>query len=175
VQPVPVPAQAASVNPDAKPAPLIPPPDACNKEIADARLGAPSAYVVQLDPDTLWRPRGTEVRFTLGGTSGAPPQVKRVLVCFRWEAAHEVSHPAGSGYTPSTLVRSVPNTTGMIEYGALVPGLPGASQWSTGPNGAGAVEYTAVYTVPVADMQVIVELADSTWFAALTSLAPLGR
>src|ERR1700678_2972893 len=102
----------------------------------------------------------------MGGTSGTPPVVKRVLVCFRWE----LEYPAASkvpDYMPSTLVRSVPNTAGMIEYGAELPALPKASFWGTGPNGAGAVEYTAVYTVPVADMQVLVELADGTWFAVV--------
>ena len=67
-----------------------PSPGTCEKEIVGSRLGPPSAYVVQLDQDTLWRPRGSDVRFTLSGTSGTPPQVKRVLACFRWQLEHEV-------------------------------------------------------------------------------------
>ena len=162
--PPPVPAAAPQQG-----APQLAPnasPGSCAKEIPNARLGAPSAYVVQLDPDTLWRPRGAEVRFTIGGTSGTPPQVKRVWVCFRWEFSHPAAF-AVPDYMRSTLVRSVPNTTGLIEYGAELPGLPNASLWGTGSNGAGAVEYTAVYTVPVADMQVLVELADGSWFAVV--------
>lgn len=159
-------AQSAPAQQATAPTVPTPSPGSCVKAIAGARLGAPSAYVAQLDPDTLWRPRGAEVQFTLGGTAGAPPQVKRVLVCFRWELAH-ADQATAPDYTPSTLVRSVPNTAGMIEYGALVPELPAASHFGSGPDGVGAVAYTAVYTVPIADMQVLVELADGTWFAVV--------
>jgi hypothetical protein len=159
-------AQDTVQHADPQPAPAASPGN-CTKDIAIARLGAPSTYVVQLDSDTLWRPRGAEVRFTMGGTSGSPPQVKRVLACFRWELAHQVPGYAGSDYTPSPLIRSVPNAAGLIEYGALVPELPDANRWGNAPNGAGAVQYTAVYTVPVADMQVLVELIDGSWFAVV--------
>ncbi len=59
------------------------------------------------------------------------------------------------------------HATGLIEYGAELPGLAQCEFVGTGSNGAGAVEYTAVYTVPVADMQVLVELADGSWFAVV--------
>ncbi len=141
-------------------------PGTCEREIAGARIGAPSDIVIQLDPDTLWRPRGTEVRFTISGSSGSPPHVRRVLACFRWSMAYAVPKVGDLGYTPSPLVRSVPNTDGLIEYGALVPSLPGADRFGMGPTHQGAVEYMAVYTVPVADMQILVEL-DNGWVAVV--------
>jgi hypothetical protein len=55
----------------------------------------------------------------------------------------------------------------MIEYGAIVPYLPPASHFGSGPNGVGTVAYAAFDTVPLADMQVLVELADGTWFAVI--------
>ena len=157
IRPAPPPAPAA--------APAVASPGNCNSEIAGARLGPPSSYVVELDPDTLWRPRGTEVRFTIGSTTGTAPQVKRVLVCFRWEPEH--AQAAQPGYTSSPLVRSVPNADGLIEYGALVPGLPAPSRHGSGADHVGAVAYTAVDTVPVADMQILVELSDDSWFAVV--------
>ena len=93
-------------------------------------VGAPSSIVVELDPDTLWRPRGSEVRFTIRGTAGAVV-VKQTRVCFAW------SSPDGSfddlhGEVGSPQVRSVFNPAGATEYGAVVPGLrrlPDSEWW----------------------------------------------
>jgi hypothetical protein len=125
--------------------------------------------VIQLDPDTLWRPRGTEVRFTVSSSSGPAPHAKAVLVCFKWALASPTPTPAPEplSYTPSPLVRSVPNSTGLLEYGALLPDLPNATREGTGPSHTGAVEYTAVGTVPLADMQVLIELDDSRRIAVV--------
>src|SRR5690348_7890903 len=35
----------------------------CDQPIKEATEGSPSAVVVELDPETVWRPRGAEVRF----------------------------------------------------------------------------------------------------------------
>src|ERR1700752_3037537 len=50
--------------------------------------GAPSAIVVALDPDTLWRPRGAEVRFSIS-RPGGPVEVTRVRVCFGWSSPNQ--------------------------------------------------------------------------------------
>jgi len=111
------------------PSPAEPPPAAsalaCAKDIPEAVQGVRSDVVVDLDPDTLWRPRGSEVRFTFGanGTSAAP-KIAHVVVCFRWTDGGPRA-PAHA-YLASPLVRSVPNNSGLAEYGAIVPELPPA-------------------------------------------------
>ena len=124
-------------------------------------VGAPSSMVVELDPDTLWRPRGSEVRFTIRGTAGAV-MVKQVRVCFAW------SSPDGSlddqhGEVGSPEVRSVFNPTGATEYGAVVPGLrrlPDSEWWPRRVVNGGHYVFTGAGTVPVADMIVEVTPAD---------------
>ena len=139
-----------------------PPLVGCETELPNARVGAPSKLVVQLDPDTLWRPRGAEVRFTLGSGSGSPPLVSRVLACFRWRLVNVVPRTGDGGYVPSPLIRSVPNTAGLVEYGAIVPSLAEAWHFGSGPKDPRVVEYTGMWTVPIADMQAVVELTDGT-------------
>jgi hypothetical protein len=164
---------AAAVKPDAPPPPAAQLqrqgtlPANCESELPGARIGAPSGYVVQLDPDTLWRPRGTEVRFTIASTAGPLPNIVSVQACFRWEYVKQAERQAAL-YADSPLVRSVPNSGNAIEYGAMIPNFSKpASLFGEGAQGTGAVEYTAVYTVPVADMQVLVQLDDGKWFAVI--------
>jgi hypothetical protein len=124
--------------------------------------GAPSSIVVELDPDTLWRPRGSEVRFTIRGTAGAVV-VKKTRVCFAW------SSPDGTygdvhAQVGSPQVRSVGNSTGAVEYGAVVPGLrrlPNSEWWPRRVVDAGRYVFTGAGTVPVADMIVEVTPADA--------------
>lgn len=146
-----------------------PSPGSCRREIAGARLGLPSGFNVQLDPNTLWRPPGSEVRFTIASASGTPPQVVRVYACFRWELRDRVPDAADAhdpGYTPSMLVRGIPESDGTVEYGAMVPALAvGPSGYP--PESEGAVRYVGSGTVPVADMQVLIELTGGQWLAVV--------
>jgi hypothetical protein len=126
-----------------------------------AAEGAPSNFIVELDPDTLWRPRGAEVRFTIRGP-GATVIVKKVRVCFGW------SSPGGTPQAAQALigslqVRSVSNDTGATEYGAVVPRLkwvPNADWWPRRLFSSIPYVFTGAGTVPVADMVVEVTPAD---------------
>ena len=140
--------------------PVAPTPCAANDR--DARRGVRSDVIVTLDPDTLWRPRGGEVEFTFGSsTTGTTIAVEKVWVCFRWSngapnAAPGVDH----AYLESPLVRSVPNTAGAIEYAAVVPDLKRAVVGIVDRlRSQGSVDYTGVYTIPVADMQIVADIA----------------
>jgi hypothetical protein len=129
--------------------------------------GAPSAILVALDPDTLWRPRGSEVRFTIsqpGGTVG----VASVRVCFGW------SSPDGEFRQTQVLmgspqVRSVSNDGGLVEYGAVVPVLrrvPAGNWWPLRLFTSTNYTYTGGFTVPVADMVVEVNTTSGQKFVS---------
>ena len=149
-------AETPTLHPNAAPGPG----DNCPTR-PQADLGAPSTMVVELDPDTLWRPRGAEVRFTIRGPAG-PVVVKQTRVCFGW------SSPDGQfdnrhGLIGSPQVRSVGNTTGATEYGAVVPGLrslPNSLWWPRRLLDGGGYVFTGAGSVPVVDMVVEVTPAD---------------
>lgn len=130
--------------------------------------GAPSSIIVQLDPNTLWRPRGAEVRFTISNPGGAI-QVTKVRVCFGW------SSPDGEfrkhqGLIGSPQVRSVSNDTGAIEYAAIVPFLhrvPSTEWWPRRLFTATQYIFTGVFTVPVADM--VVEVTTATGLVVVSA------
>jgi hypothetical protein len=158
-------AEAPAGAPNADTPPLHPsaaaaPSGACPHRPAPAE-GAPSSIVVELDPDTLWRPRGAEVRFTIRGTAGAVV-VKETRVCFAW-ASPDGAADEMHGAIGSTQVRSVFNPTGATEYGAVVPGLrrlPTGEWWPRRVVDTGHYVFTGAGTVPVADMIVEVTPAD---------------
>jgi hypothetical protein len=158
----------ADSNPTAGPQSAIPSPSGNCPARPPPTQGAPSAIVVELDPDTLWRPRGSEVRFTIrnpGGTVG----VSKVRVCFGW------SSPDGEfrqrqDLVGSPEVRSVSNDTGAVEYGAVVPalrGLPGSDWWPARIFASTPYVFTGVSTVPVADM--VVEVTTTTGVTVVTT------
>jgi hypothetical protein len=128
----------------------------CGGVPAAAREGAASSIVIQLDPDTFWRPEGSEVRFTVASNSGGLPQVAQVIVCFRWQGVDAAGNPLG--YLPSPLVRSIANDSGQVGYGALIPDLGSLRFFGIGPGGL-HVQHTALGTVPLADMAVMVQMA----------------
>ncbi len=125
--------------------------------------GAPSSLIVELDPDTLWRPQGGEVRFTIRNPGGTVA-VSKVRVCFGWSSPDGEDH-ADHGLIGSPQVRAVTNTTGAVEYGAMVPLLSRvpASEWM-GHQVRAVSQYvfTGGFTVPVADMVVEVTPAGGT-------------
>ena len=143
-------------------------PTACPKRPEPA-VGAPSAMIVTLDPDTLWRPRGAEVRFTIE-SAGGTVSVAKVRVCFGW------SSPDG-GYQklPALLgspqVRSISNENGKVEYGALVPQLaqvPSGYWWPLRIMKMVPYVFTGAYTVPVSEM--VVEVTPASGSAVVTSV-----
>jgi hypothetical protein len=117
--------------------------------------GAPSAILVALDPDTLWRPRGSEVRFTIsrpGGTVG----VAKVRVCFGWSSP-DGEFRKSQDLIGSPQVRSVGNDNGVVEYGAVVPVLqrvPAGDWWPRRLFSSTNYTFTGGFSVPVADMVV---------------------
>ena len=123
--------------------------------------GAPSAILVALDPDTLWRPRGSEVRFTIsrpGGTVG----VAKVRVCFGWSSS-DGQFRKSQELIGSPQVRSVGNDNGVIEYGAVVPVLqrvPAGDWWPRRLFSSTKYTFTGGFSVPVADM--VVEVTTTT-------------
>ena len=120
-----------------------------------AAQGAPSAIVVQLDPDTLWRPRGAEVRFTISGPGG-PVGVAKVRVCFGWSSP-DGAFRQSQALIGSPQVRSIANNTGSVEYGAAVPLLrpvPNSLWWPRRIIASTPYVFTGVFTVPVSDMVV---------------------
>jgi hypothetical protein len=152
----------------------------CGTDRIQAGTARTSTLIVALDPDTLWRPRGAEVRFTIQSMDGnQAPKVEVVTACFRWsggpqEAAMNAPRTEGTvqqtekeqqtssmtdhRWYPSPLVRSVPNTSGRVEYGAIVPDLPQIGVgWTERLRGTQDLDFTGVFTVPVAYLQVTVQ------------------
>lgn len=123
--------------------------------------GAPSSIIVELDPNTLWRPRGAEVRFTIRGASG-PVEVAKVRVCFGWGSS-DGEFWKNQVLLGSPQVRSISNDSGVVEYGAVVPvlpRLPDSDWWPRRIFSPGPYIFTGAFTVPVADM--VVEVTTSS-------------
>jgi len=123
--------------------------------------GAPSGILVELDPDTLWRPRGSEVRFTIRNPGGTVA-VSRIRVCFGWTSP-DGAFRNNQALVGSPLVRSVSNSTGVIEYGAVVPLLrpiPNSDWWPRRAFSSTPYIFSGAFTVPVADMVVEVTMAE---------------
>jgi hypothetical protein len=134
--------------------------------------GAPSDFVVELDPDTLWRPRGAEVRFTIRGPASTVI-VKKVRVCFGWSSPGDELH-APQRLVGSPQVRSVSNDSGVTEYGAVVPRLrpvPWADWWPRRLWSAIPFVFTGAGTVPVADMVIEITPAEG---AVVTTAIQVG-
>jgi hypothetical protein len=130
--------------------------------------GSPSAISVELDPDTLWRPRGAEVRFTIRNPGGSVG-VTQVRVCFGWSSA-DGEFRKGQGLLGSPQVRSVSNDTGAVEYGAVVPVLPKVPDrdwWPRRMFSPTPYTFTGAFTVPVADM--IVEVTTTSGLVVVTA------
>ena len=122
--------------------------------------GVVSDIVLSLDPDTLWRPRGAEVRFIVTSRSGGV-SVSKVQVCFGWSNPG-VPESAVNQLVGSTQVRSVPTDNGAVEYGAILPTLkpvPWGEWWPWRVLRPNNFVYTGGFVVPVADMVVAVTLA----------------
>jgi hypothetical protein len=135
-------------------------------------IGKSSTLVVALADDTLWRPRGGEVRFTITGT-GQTTAIQQVRVCFGWSTAAALAE-AGTFHAlqGSPLVRAITSPTGAPTYGATMPDLPDVVQnWWDRPLGPDRVLYTGVYSVPLADMVVEVTPVGGT---ATVVVLPVG-
>jgi hypothetical protein len=133
--------------------------------------GAPSNIVVELDPNTLWRPRLAEVRFTIRGPS-ANVMVKQVRVCFGWSSPDGVDRRAQE-LVGSPQVRSIGTDNGATAYGALVPRLqpvPWADWWPRRLFTAIPYVFSGAGVVPVADMVVEVTLADGADNVVVTAI-----
>jgi hypothetical protein len=172
----------ATSGPNADSTPLQPPgasqgAAALQSENCPARpplaQGAPSAISVQLDPDTLWRPRGSEVRFTIS-SPGGPVGVAKVRVCFGWSSP-DGEFRKNQDLLGSPQVRSVGNDTGVVEYGAVVPFLPhvpNTDWWPRRLFTSPPYIFTGAFTVPVADM--VVEVTTVTGGQAVVTATQVG-
>ena len=126
-----------------------------------AAEGAPSDMIVELDPNTLWRPRGSEVRFSIRGP-GSAVAVKKVKVCFGWSSP-DAQFEDINALVGSPQVRPVINDVGATGYGAVVPNLkrlPDSVWWPRRLLDSGHFVFSGVATVPVADMVVEVTPAE---------------
>jgi hypothetical protein len=135
----------------------------------------PVNVMVALDPDTLWRPRGGEVHFTINSRNGGTVAVQAVQVCMGWSLPFGERPASGVSHalSPSPLVRSISAGGSAAVFGAMVPNLPSVpSPWPFHLLDGGDLTYTAAYTVPVADMVVAVTLGDGTTKALV--LLPVG-
>ncbi len=133
-----------------------------------AAEGAPSAIIVELDPDTLWRPRGSEVRFTIRSPGGSVG-VAKVRVCFGWSSP-DGAFRENQALIGSPQVRSVSNDTGAVEYGAVVPslrGVPNSDWWPRRLISSAAYVFTGAFIVPVTDM--VVEVTTTTGQVVVTA------
>jgi len=133
-----------------------------------ATVGAPSNIVVELDPNTLWRPRGAEVRFTIR-SPGVTLGVTKVRVCFGWSSPDD-DFRKRQVLIGSPQVRSVSDPAGAIEYGAILPTLPPvprAEWWPWRLFSRNAWVFTGAFTVPVADM--VVEVTTTTGQVVVTA------
>jgi hypothetical protein len=118
-------------------------------------VGKSSTLVVALASDTLWRPRGGEVRFTITG-AGQTAVIHQVHVCFGWSStAASAEADTFHALQGSPLVRAITSSTGAPTYGATMPDLVDVVQeWWDRPLGPNRLLYTGVYSVPLADMVV---------------------
>jgi hypothetical protein len=114
----------------------------------NASPSASNSLNIVLAADTVWRPRGGEVRFTLN-SDGKPAQVANLRVCFRWAAADKTALQRFA-LIESPMVRAIGRTSFGAEYGAQVPSLPPAAFFKSGTG----IQFTALHLVPVAEMVV---------------------
>jgi len=129
----------------------------------DPIVGVSSKLVVELTHDTLWRPRDSEVRFTIRGSNDTAG-VQKVRVCFGWQPPNGRS-TADPFYVlrGAPLVRSIHDDTSIPQYGAVVPALdeiPGSDWWGQRFVGPNVVSFTGLFVVPVADMVIEVTAGD---------------
>jgi hypothetical protein len=135
--------------------------------------GAPSAIIVELDPNTLWRPRGSEVRFTIRNPGGTV-SVTKVRVCFGW-GSPDGEFRNNQALIGSPAIRSVSNDTGAVEYGAVVPQLkriPDSDWWPRRLFTTTPYIFTGMFTVPVADM--VVEVTQPGGAPAVVTVTQVG-
>jgi hypothetical protein len=135
--------------------------------------GAPSSIIVELDPNTLWRPRGSEVRFTIRNPGGAV-SVTKVRVCFGWSSP-DGEFRRNQALIGSPAVRSVSTDNGSVEYGAVVPLLrriPDGDWWPRRLFAATPYIFTGMFIVPVADM--VVEVTTGAGQAVVVTATQVG-
>jgi hypothetical protein len=135
--------------------------------------GAPSTIIVELDPNTLWRPRGSEVRFTIRNPGGTV-SVTKVRVCFGW-GSPDGEFRNNQALIGSPAIRSVSNDTGAVEYGAVVPQLkriPDSDWWPRRLFTTTPYIFTGMFTVPVADM--VVEVTQPGGAPAVVTVTQVG-
>jgi hypothetical protein len=124
--------------------------------------------IVTLDPNTLWRPRGSEVRFTIEAAGGTL-SVTKVRVCFGWSSPDGNSNRHDLIGSPQ--VRPIGNDKGLVEYGALVPQLapvPNSDWWPLRVISSLPYVFTGAFSVPVSDM--VVEVTPASGAPFVTSI-----
>ena len=129
--------------------------------------------IVTLDRSSIWRPRGGEVQFTVGSRSGKSADVVGVHVCLGWSLPPSASQvrTALHALIPAPIVRSIQSNEGGALYGAVIPDLPSVGTPWTRWGRMLEVGYSAFYTVPVADMVLVVA---TTGGKTVTLLFPVG-
>jgi len=130
-----------------------------------AGVDTASKVSITLDSDTLWRPRGSEVRFTISGVNLGTIAIQKIQVCMGWQRAspEQSSAPDLHNLIASPVVQSISAKVTEAVFGAIVPDLPPACYpWPFHLLSGCEVPFTAAMTVPVADMVVAVTLAGAS-------------
>ena len=114
--------------------------------------------IVQLDPETVWRPRGAEVRFTVRSDTGSTVTLADLHVCFGWSPANSTGTADDSlslDLMESRFIRSFTDTRGQVHFGATVPDLPLVeSNWFERFYRSSRIDFVSLRAVPVARMVV---------------------
>jgi hypothetical protein len=152
--------------------PLTTPETTCPQR-PEAGIGNGSTVIVALASDTLWRPRGSEVRFIVNN-AGQTAAIQQVRVCFGWSsAAAQVESGAFHALQASPIVRSVASSDGVPTYGAVMPALVDTAQpWWNRLQGPNKLLYSALFTVPLADM--VVEVTPAGAGGSTVVVLPIG-
>lgn len=148
------------------PAAAVPTPN-CSAEPPATPLRGNLALKVTLDPDTIWQPRGNEVRFKIEGTAFSGDALQ-IVTCFRWRRPGAVG-----GWVSGATVRVLETGQGSISFAATVPSLPseGSTWWARVRDRAPGV-YTGLHIVPIADFRIVA--AGAPAWSPLDIVLPLG-
>ncbi len=86
-----------------------------------------SKVQVELDPSTLWQPRGGDIRFIVRNWPWAVNQTS-FTVCFRWRYLDGYNERFRTAPLPVRIISNKPTADGEIVAAATVPSMPTAPQ-----------------------------------------------
>jgi hypothetical protein len=142
----------------------------CQQPPSAATMAAGQHLTVKIDPTSVWRPRGGNVRFTVSGP-GFTLGSAAVGACFRWS----YNAAPANRWLPSPSVRVVDASDPSAPvFTATVPELSDSPRnaWKIIWNMASAGDTTALGLVPLADFRVMIDTG--TGAAPVEVVQPVG-